>query len=218
MVKFDSAFDIYNFINSELNSELDLALVVSKDDLEIILDSVEFNTKSFTKELDSEKYLYLIDKYTDMDENIYLDVRPIEFDENSEMITDVCSQYVVVLEGLLEECDLEFIDADTVDIIGFEEEDYEDEEDEEDYDLSEECLGDCQSCNGCEEEIDEFDNYLENMIQEFEDVLNEKSDDMDFCFHCELKQLIASSFLNGYDNGKESVTEELENLLDRLTE
>lgn len=130
------------------------------------------------------------------------------------------SDYIFIESDLLEIIDETRLSGQVIELS--------DEEDE--YDLSEDCLGLCNDCEcdsdcNCDDECCEdteveepFADYLESKIEQFETILAEESSKKDFCFHCELKHMLISVFFDGYENGKESVTEELENLLDRITE
>jgi hypothetical protein len=106
---------------------------------------------------------------------------------------------------------------------------------EEDF---ESCNCECECCNECEDMTEEensgiaignalksifpriVENKMEDRLTEFEEMLEESDEDV--CVHCSILKLLTDNYLeayyNGFEGGKATITEELENLLDKITE
>jgi len=331
MIKFEleSEEAMLIYMLDRFNTEEDLSLIVSEDNIETILENREFECKSLIKEINSDNYTYVITKNT-VKNGIYLEVEPVTFDEDCMMENYIENDLVVVQDGLLDEDDLLDIEAEEIIILDYE---YDNEEacnceccqgccenneveskysneallsdvdkslrkfiddspqyatntsinvgksiqknnilngldnsiasleylkkrnnDEEylDNEFDDDCLGDCETCTGCEEELEEITeedilNYIceqtsktgmeigealqsvfprlieqkmENKLTEFEEML--ENSDEDICIHCSIKQMLVDTYMeayyNGVESGKATVTEELEDLLDRVSE
>jgi len=296
MIKFEleSEEAFINFIVDRFNKERNISIITSLDFLNAILDERCFECKSLEKEVSSEDYIYVINKNTDRHDSVYLDIFPLEFDCEGVLETEIENELVILEEGLLETEDIEYIEAEEIIIVDYEddceccqgccdnekeetpnrnskvyqngkwqwksEEEIENEKstfndnkieghedilnsvdnlitslnylikskeiDEEEYSEGEfdnDCLGKCETCTGCEDteeltDVEVIDEYLEEKIQEFTDLLDESVDDEEFCFHCNLKELLEQIFVFGYEKGKKELASSLGELLTEIVE
>lgn len=172
MINFKTENQMLNFMTSELNFEPNISLIISKEYLDIILEGIDFDCKSYLKEINSDKYTYLIEKYEDDEQNIHIEVIPVEFDDDGILETEVDNEFVIVQEHVLDEDDIAQIYVDEkLTIVNYE---YENE------DNSNEC---CQGCydDGLTEE--------EDLIEEYA-LLIENTDGCPCCIRRILSELI----------------------------
>jgi len=234
MKNFTTEIGMTNYLRGILNFEPNVSIVCTRSYLDEVVSEIELDCKSFTREIDNDEYIYLIDKYSNENGDIYLDICPIEFDDDGCMETEIFSDIVVIQEYLLDVEDIEDICTEELITINF-------------GDSEEEC--NCEGCNGCEiNELSDIVNNIsnrtkeamfaigeavssifpriieqemENKLTEFEEML-EESDDEDICIHCSIKQMLVDTYMEAYysgvESGKATITEELEELLDRVTE
>lgn len=242
--------DSLNFI-----LDTDSIIEITEELLEEGIEFVEFDYDEFLDIADENDILSLAkNTYEDGTQEYFVDG---VFGNNGVTLMDE-SDYVYIDSDLLDCVDISKFSGTVIEISDEEEDDCEcchcSECEDEEGDLSDECLGDCQSCDGCEEDKDlesmteeEILNYIsettakagmkigealklpfrrmveqdmEERLEEFEETLNEHSDDEDFCVHCAMKEMLTNIYLEahheGYEFGKKSAIEDLEILLGGL--
>jgi hypothetical protein len=162
------------------------------------------------------------DFYELITQNDILSIAKNVYDDGQE---DYFFENVLAENGqtLWNESDVVYIESDLLDII--------DESrlsglvvelsDDEDY--SDECLGDCEYCNGCDDEDLNTDTqiveeYLESKIEEFFKVLEDNTDNDEFCFHCAVKDMLEQVYCVSYEDGKNSLAISLQDLLGDIVE
>lgn len=212
----------------------DSILEITEELLEEGIEFVEFDYDEFLDLADENEILSLAkNTYKDGTQDYFVD----KVFSNSGITLYDESDYVYIDSDLLEDIDVTKFSGDIIEL-GEEEENEEcdgnckccnecGEDNEEVYaenEFDDDCLGDCQTCDGCEEETeeDDIDDFLEFKVQEFADLLEENIDNDEFCFFCNLKSLLEDIYMDahncGFEDGKATITEELEELLDRVTE
>jgi hypothetical protein len=191
MKNFKTEFQMIEYMIEKLQFEPNITLVVSKEYLNCILDSIDFDCKTFTKEVDSEYYTYSIEKYEDLQGNIHIEVIPVEFDDNGLVSTEIDNEYVIVQENVLDEDDIDQIYADEeLIVVNYE---Y-----EMGVDFSNNGDNSCECCHeNCDDELTEEEDILEEYA-----LLIENTDGCPNCIRRILSELIEEI----QESNKENVT------------
>lgn len=214
MKNFRKEFQMIEYMIGQLCFEPNITLVVGKEYLTCILDSIDFETKTFTKEVDSEYYTYMIEKYEDIQGNIHVEVIPVKFDDDGLVSTEIDNEYVIVQENVLDEDDIAQIYADEeLTIINYE------------YEMGVDLANDecCQSCCNCNDEENNEDTeiveeYIESKVVEFLELLEENEDNKEFCFPCAIREMLEQVYCTAYEDGKKELALSLGNLLGEIVE
>ena len=187
-VKYNDEKSMISYMNSEFNSEPNIFLVVFEEELDSIIDNIEFKTTSFIKELEADCVIYLVTKITDDKNNIHVEIETIVFDENDELVNWIENDVVIIQDYTLDEQDIEDnVLAEEITIVDYEDdcEDINSEECQcetcqEPREMAkqetnlENCLHDCRFCNCCdEEELIESEDVITAKLEFIQEILED---------------------------------------------